>query len=288
MTAVDDRPTAEIGQARKRKEDQRLITGRTRWTDNIQLPGMLHLAMVRSPFAHARITAIDTAAAKAAPGVIAVFTGADLADSQGVNINAWPITPDQVTPTHLPVVSDHVACAGEIVAVVAARTAAAAADAAREVIVDYDDLPVVLDMEEAVKDGAALAHPDLGTNISAVWTLDSHSGGTGNDVDAEIAALRADPNGVVIERRFRQQRLVPAFMEPRSTVVDPTGEQFVIWSATQVPHFVRIFMALVTGTPESKLRVIAPDVGGGFGGKLQFTPEEVITFLVARELRKPV
>ena len=96
MTAVDDRPTTEIGAARKRKEDRRLITGRTRWTDNIQLPGMLHLAMVRSPFAHARITAIDTSEATSAPGVVAVFTGKDLEDSQGVNINAWPITADQV------------------------------------------------------------------------------------------------------------------------------------------------------------------------------------------------
>ena len=111
MTAVDDRPASEVGTARKRKEDARLITGRTKWTDNIQLPGMLHLAMVRSPFAHATIDAIDTSAAAASPGVIAVFTGADLADSQGVNINAWPIAPDQVTPTHLPVAVERVACA---------------------------------------------------------------------------------------------------------------------------------------------------------------------------------
>ena len=116
--------------------------------------------MVRSPFAHARITAIDTAEAKAAPGVIAVYTGADLADTQGVNINAWPITPDQVTPTHLPVVIDHVACAGEIVAVVVARTAAPARDAAEKVDVDYDELPAVLDAREAMKD-EVLAHPDL-------------------------------------------------------------------------------------------------------------------------------
>jgi len=284
MTAVDDRPTAEIGQARKRKEDQRLITGRTRWTDNIQLPGMLHLAMVRSPFAHARITAIDTAAAKAAPGVIAVFTGADLADSQGVNINAWPITPDQVTPTHLPVVSDHVACAGEIVAVVAARTAAAARDAAEKVDVDYDELPAVLDLKEAAAD-KVLAHPDLGTNLSAFWKLDSAEGGTGGDVDEAIAKARE--GGIVIEREYRQQRLVPAFMEPRSTVVDPTSEQMTVWTATQAPHIVRFLIAATMGIPESKVRVIAPDVGGGFGGKLQSTPEEFATIAVARKLGRP-
>ena len=140
MTITEDRtkgaegadagPALEIGKARTRKEDQRLITGRTRWTDNITLPGMLHLAMVRSPFAHATITNIDAAEAKTASGVVGVFTGEDLKDTQGVNANAWPITADQVTPTHLPVAIDRVACAGEIVAVVVARTAAEARDAA--------------------------------------------------------------------------------------------------------------------------------------------------------------
>ncbi|HEU5456652.1 MAG TPA: xanthine dehydrogenase family protein molybdopterin-binding subunit, partial [Nocardioides sp.] len=149
MTAVDDRPTTEIGAARKRKEDRRLITGRTRWTDNIVLPGMLHLAMVRSPFAHARISGIDSAAAKEAPGVVAVFTGVDIADIQGVSITAWPLNAEQKTPDHLPMPSEHVAHAGEIVAVVAARSAAAARDAAELVDVDYDELPAVLDLKEA-------------------------------------------------------------------------------------------------------------------------------------------
>ncbi len=290
MTAVDEGVQAgrEFGRARKRKEDARLITGRTKWTDNITLPGMLHLAMVRSPVAHGTITSIDTSGAKAMPNVIGVWTGPELKGSEVGLPCAWPITADQKAPSHPAVAQDRVSFAGEIVAVIAARSASAARDAAEHVIVDYEDLPVVLDMEEAVKDGATLAHPELGTNISAVWTLDSAAGGFGGDVDAAIEAARTDPDGIVIERRFRQQRLVPAFMEPRSTVVDPTGEQFVVWTATQVPHFVRVFMALITGTSESKIRVIAPDVGGGFGGKLQFTPEEVITFLVARELRKPV
>ena len=137
MTATEERPaTAEIGRDRRRKEDQRLITGRTRWTDNISLPGMLHLAMVRSPFAHARITSIDTAAAKASANVVAVLTGADLADDQGVIINAWPITKDQVSPTHLPMPADRASFAGEIVAVVVARSAAEARDAAELVDVD--------------------------------------------------------------------------------------------------------------------------------------------------------
>ncbi|HMM97064.1 xanthine dehydrogenase family protein molybdopterin-binding subunit [Phycicoccus sp.] len=284
MTAVDDRPTTEIGTARRRKEDARLVTGRTRWTDNIQLPGMLHLAMVRSPFAHARINGIDTSEAKAAPNVIAVMTGQDIADIQGVNITAWPITTDQVNPTHLPMPLERVAHTGEVVAVVVARSAAAARDAAELVDVDYEELPAVLDLKAAATD-EVLAHPDLGTNKSAHWQLDSAAQGSGGDVEEAIAKARE--GGIVIEREYRQQRLIPAFMEPRSTVVDPTGEQVVMWTATQAPHVLRFCIAATTGLPESKIRVIAPDVGGGFGGKLQSTPEEFITLAVARKLGKP-
>ncbi|KGN38278.1 xanthine dehydrogenase family protein molybdopterin-binding subunit [Knoellia subterranea] len=287
MTTVDDRPaeqTAEIGRDRRRKEDQRLITGRTKWTDNITLNGMLHLAMVRSPLAHAKIAGINTDEARSASGVIAVFTGADIADIQGVNITAWPLSAEQKTPDHLPMPLERVAHAGEIVAVVAARSAAEARDAAELVDVEWEELPAVLDLKEAATD-AVLAHPGLGTNKSAFWQLDSLEGGTGGDVDEAISAARAD--GIVIEREYRQQRLIPAFMEPRSTVVDPTGEQVTMWSATQIPHVLRFCIAATTGLPESKIRVIAPDVGGGFGGKLQSTPEEFITLAVARKLGRP-
>ena len=286
MTVTEEQaPAAEVGKARLRKEDQRLITGRTRWTDNIQLPGMLHLAMVRSPFAHARIVNIDTAAARSSTGVIAVLTGADIKDGQGAVATAWPITTDQRTPDHLPMAVERVACAGEIVAAVVARSAAAARDAAELVDVDYDELPAVLDGRDAVDD-TVLAHPALGTNTSAVWTLDSAQAGSGGDVDEEIEKARAD--GVVLEREFRQQRLIPSFMEPRSTVVDPTGEQVTVWTSTQVPHILRFLIAATTGLPESKVRVIAPDVGGGFGGKLQTTPEEFVTLAAARHVGKPV
>ncbi|MFN0282790.1 MAG: xanthine dehydrogenase family protein molybdopterin-binding subunit [Kineosporiaceae bacterium] len=289
MTAVDETTgTKEFGRSRLRKEDARLITGRTRWTDNIVLPGMLHLAMVRSPVAHGTVSSIDTSAARSSPGVVGVWTGPELAGSEVGLPCAWPITPDMKAPTHPAVAQGTVRFAGEIVAVIAARSAAAARDAADQVVVDYDDLPVVLDMEAALADGSPLVHPDLGTNENATWIFDSAGAGTGTDVEGVIESARSDADSVVVERRYRQQRLVPAFMEPRSTVVDPTGEQFSVWSATQVPHFVKIFMALVSGVSESKIRVIAPDVGGGFGGKLQFTPEELITFLVARLLGKPV
>jgi len=284
VTATAERPAPEVGKDRRRKEDQRLITGRTHWTDNITLPGMLHLAMVRSPFAHAKIVSIDTAAAQAATNVVAVFTGKDLGEEQGVNANAWPITTEQVTPNHQPMPAERVAFAGEIVAVVVARTAAEARDAAELVDVEYDELPAALDLRESAED-KVLAHPELGTNKTAFWQLDSAAQGSGGDVEEAIAEARA--NGIVIEREFRQQRLIPAFMEPRSTVVDPTGEQITMWSATQIPHILRFLLAATTGVPESKIRVIAPDVGGGFGGKLQSTPEEWITWFVARRLGKP-
>lgn len=288
MTTVQEPSTEtarEIGRDRRRKEDQRLITGRTRWTDNIQLHGMLHLAMVRSPFAHAKITAIDTSEARNAPNVVAVYTGADLDESAGALINAWPITPDQVTPAHLPLPADRVSFAGEAVAVVVARSAAEARDAAELVDVDYEELPAALDLKEAAAD-TVLAHPDLGTNKSALWVFDSKEAGTGGDVEEAIAKARE--SGVVVEREFRQQRLIPAFMEPRSVVVDPTGEQMTMWSATQIPHILRFALAATTGVPESKIRVIAPDVGGGFGGKLQVTPEEWMAWWIARQLQKPI
>jgi carbon-monoxide dehydrogenase large subunit len=286
MTTTDERTEVakEVGSARRRKEDARLITGRTKWTDNIQLTNMLHIAMVRSPFAHARIAGIDASAAKDAPNVVAVLTGADLADVQGSLPNSWTVTPDQKTPAHPPVAVDRVRFAGEVVAVVVARSAAEARDAAELVDVDYDELPVVLDLKEAVKD-ENLIHPELGSNVSAVWRFDSAEEGTGSSV--EDAIREAAENGILIEREYRQQRLIPAFMEPRSSVADPTGEQMVIWTSTQVPHFLRIFASLALGIPEQKLRVIAPDVGGGFGGKLQVTPEEYITLIAARHTGRP-
>jgi len=282
MTAVEERPAAEIGHPRRRKEDKRLITGRTRWTDNLTLPGLLHLAMVRSPIAHARVTSVNVDDAKQAPGVMAVLTGSDLGEEQGSLPNAWPISDDQKAPPHPSIATDRVAFAGEIVAAVVARSAAEARDAAELVDVEYDELPVVLDLESASQEGATLAHPDLGTNVSATWVFDSAEAGTGSNVDDAIRDAE-----VTIERTYRQQRLVPAYMEPRSVMVDPTHEQITMWSTTQIPHILKLMLALTTGTSESKLRVIAPDVGGGFGGKLQVTPEEVITLLAAKRLGRP-
>src|SRR3954470_11163059 len=152
----------EIGSARLRSEDARLITGRTNWTDNIQLPGLLHAAFLRSPVAHARITGINAQEARERPGVIAVFTGADLADEQGNLPTAWPVTEDMVFPDHPPVAVEEVRYVGEPVAIVVARDRYAAADALEYIDVDYDPLPAVVDMEEALKEGADLVHSSKG------------------------------------------------------------------------------------------------------------------------------
>jgi carbon-monoxide dehydrogenase large subunit len=273
----------EIGKARLRKEDARLITGDTKWTDNIQMAGMMHMAVLRSPMAHARITNIDVTAAAALPGVLVVLTGQDLADEQGTLPCAWPITEDMLAPPALPMAVDVVNFAGEAIALVIARSDYEAHDALAAIDVEYEDLPVVLDMAAAVEDGADLVHPDLGTNKSATWIFDSAEAGTGSDVEQAIADAE-----VVVERTFRQQRLIPAFMEPRSVVVDPSGDAVTMWSSTQVPHILRWMISAMLGLPEHKVRVIAPDVGGGFGGKLQVTPEEFLTLVVARRMGKPV
>ncbi|MCZ2858978.1 xanthine dehydrogenase family protein molybdopterin-binding subunit [Blastococcus sp. VKM Ac-2987] len=289
MTAVEERtgttpgPEKEIGKARRRKEDARLITGKTTWTDNMVLPGMLHLAVVRSPVAHARITHVDVSAVREAPGVIAVFTGSDLAEEQGSLPCAWPVTPEMVNPGHPSIAVDQVNHVGEAVAVIVARSKTAAQDAVELADIDYEPLPVVLDMEEAVADGADLVHDHLESNTSYHFVFDAGEMGTGSDTDQAFAD--AD---VVVSRRLIQQRLIPAFMEPRSVVVQPQGDNYTMWSATQIPHILRVMAAMVTGIPEHKLRVVAPDVGGGFGGKLQVNPEEILCLLIARRLGKPV
>ena len=281
MTATAE---PEVGRSRRRKEDERLITGRTRWTDNITLPGMLHAAVLRSPYAHAKVVSIDTSSAKTASGVVAVYTAKDLDPDGSIGMPcAWSVTPDMKAPRR-PVLADgQVNFAGEGVAVVVARSAAEARDALDEIDIEYDELPVVLDMEAALADGAPLVHEDIGTNKNALWVFDSGEAGTGGNVEEAISSSE-----VVLKRRFRQQRLIPSFMEPRACVVDPTGQHITMWSATQVPHILKTMASLTVGIPEHKLRVIAPDVGGGFGGKIGVLPEEMMTLLLAQKLRVPV
>src|SRR6476661_8332518 len=171
MTVTEERPSTEapekeVGRARRRKEDARLITGKTTWTDNMVLPGMLHIAVVRSPVAHAKLGNVDVSAAQAAPGVVAVFTGRDFAEEQGSIPCAWPVTPDMVNPGHPSVAVEEVNHVGEAVAVIVARSKSAAQDAVELVDVDYDSLPVVMDMEVATAQGAHLCHDHTTSNES--------------------------------------------------------------------------------------------------------------------------
>ncbi|WP_030174566.1 xanthine dehydrogenase family protein molybdopterin-binding subunit [Spirillospora albida] len=267
----------EVGSPRLRSEDARLVTGRTRWTDNMTPAGTLHVAYLRSPIAHARITRVDTEPAKGRPGVVAVLSGADLADEQGSLPCAWVVTEDMRLPEHPPMAVDEVRYVGEPVACVVARDPYAAVDALEEIDVDYEPLPAVVDMEAALEEGADLVHEGLGTNSSYTWVFEN------GDVDA---ALRDAP--VLIERRYVQQRLIPTAMEPRSVLCVPEGDEFTLYSSTQIPHILRLMLATVTGVPEHRLRVVAPDVGGGFGSKLQVYGEEVIALLLARRLGRPV
>ncbi|MEE8603606.1 xanthine dehydrogenase family protein molybdopterin-binding subunit [Euzebya tangerina] len=279
MTAIEERPDTEIGKATLRKEDARLITGQTRWTDNIVLPGMVHAAMLRSPMAHAKITNLDVSGAKSQPNVIEVYTAADFEGEYGALPCAWPVTPDMVNPPHMALAVDEVNYVGDAVAVVVARDRASAVDALEHIDVDYEPLEAVVDMEAAAQDGATLVHADLESNRSFLWPFEA------GDVDAAF-----DGADTVVTRRFINQRLIPAAIEPRSVVVDPSAASgdVTVYSATQVPHVLRLMLALTMGIPEQKLRVVAPDVGGGFGSKLNVYAEEVLMTAIARKMGKPV
>jgi carbon-monoxide dehydrogenase large subunit len=274
MTATAESPAQELGRARLRKEDARLVTGQTNWTDNITLPGMLHMAFVRSPYAHARIVSVDASQALSLPGVVAAFSAEDLGEQASLPC-AWPVTPDIVIPAHPPMASGEVRYVGEAVAAVVARDRYTAADAAALVDVSYEPLEPVLDIRTALDEGAPRVH-EAG-NKSYEWVF-----GAG-DIDAAFAGAP-----VVIERNYRQQRLIPCAMEPRAVVSTWVGDEVTLWSATQIPHVLRFALAAFFGIPEQAIRVIAPDVGGGFGSKLQVTAEEVLAVQISRKLGRPV
>ncbi|HSG13807.1 MAG TPA: xanthine dehydrogenase family protein molybdopterin-binding subunit [Gaiellaceae bacterium] len=269
-----------IGTSVRRKEDASLLRGQGTFVENLTVPGTLFMAIVRSPYPRARIKSVDLDRARAAEGVVAAFSGADLAEDWAGSLPcAWVVTEDTKTPPHYPLAADEARHQGDGVAVVLAESRALAKDAAELVEVDYEQLPSVGDVEKALDDGAPLVHSDLGTNECYVWKLESEGG-----VDEAIAA--AD---VVLTRRYRQPRLIPNAIEPRGVLaqVGPTDE-VTLWSATQVPHILRFALQLVLGIPESKIRVIAPDVGGGFGSKLDVYAEEALAVALARRLGRPV
>ncbi|MEA2501077.1 MAG: aerobic carbon-monoxide dehydrogenase large subunit [Actinomycetota bacterium] len=264
-----------------RKEDSRLLTGRGRYVDDLALAGMVWMAVVRSPYAHARIKAVDVAPARDMPGVVAALSGDDLASEwAGPLPCVWPVTEDIKMPQHWPVAKDKVRYMGDAVAVVVATSRALACDAAEAVQVEYEPLPAVTDVEAAMAEDAPLVHEDLGTNKSFTW---SH-GGVG-DVEGTFAKAP-----VVVKERYWHPRLIPNAMEPRGVLVQPGLSQgdFTMWSATQIPHVAKVTLAMVTGISEAKLRVVAPEVGGGFGSKLDIYAEEALCLALARRLQRPV
>jgi aerobic carbon-monoxide dehydrogenase large subunit len=292
MTELTEAPAAAeryVGRGVKRKEDPELLTGQARFIDNITLPGMLWVGIVRSPYAHARINGVDASRARDLPGVVAVLSGADLKDEwAGALPCAWPIATrswpeptdeDPRMPDHWPIAFDKARFAGEAVAVVVAESREQAKDAIEAVEVDYDPLEPVLDLEGSIQDGAPLVHDDMGDNRCYTWTLSN------GEVDRVFSEAP-----VVVKERYWHPRLIPNAIEPRGVVVQPSPAQgeFTLWSATQIPHILRVTLSLTTGISESKLRVIAPDVGGGFGSKLNVYAEEALCLVLARRLGLPI
>jgi carbon-monoxide dehydrogenase large subunit len=268
-----------VGRALKRKEDPRMITGRANYVDDIVLPGMLHAAIVRSPEAHATITSIDTSAAALREDVAAVFTGEDLAgDFVAPLAMVWnPPGVDINTPKHWPLKRGEVKHVGDPVAVVVGTDRYSVVDAAEEVVVEYDSRPVVVDPEKALEEGSPLVWEQFGTNRTHEWKI------SGGDIDAALS--EAD---VVVEQRLVNHRTAGGAIEPRGAIADPHGESFTLYSSTQIPHIARLVLSGMLGIPEDKLRVVAPDVGGGFGSKLQVYGEEALVLVLAKRLGRPV
>jgi aerobic carbon-monoxide dehydrogenase large subunit len=278
MAATEER--ALIGTAVRRKEDPELLTGQARYVDNLTVPGMVWAYVVRSPYAHARVRSVDLSAALQAEGVVAAYSGADLQSEWGGPLPcAWPVTEDMKNPPHWPLTPDEARYAGDGVAVVVAQTRALAKDAAELVEVDYEPLPAVIDVAQALEDGAPLAHSDLDSNHCYTWPLQA------GEPERLFAAA-----AVTVKERYRQQRLIPNAIEPRGVLVQPMPAQgeFTMWSGTQIPHILRVTLSGVAGIPEAKLRVIAPDVGGGFGSKVEVYAEEALLLVLARKLGLPV
>jgi carbon-monoxide dehydrogenase large subunit len=277
MTVADQAQQGWVGRALKRKEDPRLITGRGNYIDDIVLPGTLYASFVRSPEAHARIVSIDASAVQARDDVVLVATGEDVDGLAGPLPMAWiPPGVDVNTPEHWPLAKGTVKHVGDPVAVVIGTDRYSVVDAADEVVVEYDPLPVIVDPEEALKD-ETIIHESLGTNVSHRWSLG------GGDIEAGFA--EADH---IVERRVVNHRTAGGAIETRGVLADYRGDELTIWTSTQVPHFVRLFLAILLGISQDRVRAVAPDVGGGFGSKLQMYGEEVLLAWAARKLERPV
>ncbi len=270
-----------FGSSVRRLEDARFITGQGRYTDNLTQPGMAHMVVLRSPYAHADITGFDASEALGMPGVVGVFNGQDMDDAGfGAMPCAWVVPDsDTKTPAYPPIAIGTVRFVGDAVAIVIAETEAQARDASYAIDVTYDTLDVVVNGRDATQDDAPLVHDDVENNQCFHWTV------SGGEVDA--AFEQAD---VVVGETIVNQRLIPTAMEPRAVLArwDSAMGEVTMWSTSQIPHITRFLLSLTTPVPEHKIRVIAPDVGGGFGSKLANYPEENMSVFAARQVGRPV
>src|SRR6266567_2423119 len=273
-------PSDILGASVKRKEDPRLISGKGQYVDDVRLLDTLYVTFVRSPHGHARIKRVNVDKAKAANGVVAVYTGKDTADKIPSVPCGWLLPEsDLKIPPHPPIAVDTVRYTGDIVAAIIARSREAAADGASLVEADYEPLPAVVDAEEALRAGAPQLHEDAPGNVAFRWKA-----GVG-DVDK---AFTDSP--VKVKLRIRNQRLIPNAMEPRGIVAifNKASGQLTYWTSTQIPHTIKLLLAVVVGLPEQKIQVIAPDVGGGFGSKLYVYAEDLIMVYLAQQVDKPL
>ena len=275
-----------IGARVARKEDKRYITGKGKYTDDIPIKGVTHCAFVRSPHAHAKIVSVDTSAAAAMPGVVAVLTGADYTGSgHGSLICGWMLHSKDGSPmnagAHPSIAAEIVKHVGDQVAIVVAETRDQAKDAAEQVVVEYDVLPAVANAAEALADGAPQIHPEAPGNLIFDWEI--------GDEAATDAAFASAAN--VVKFDAINNRLVPNAIEPRSaiSIYDEAEEKYLLYSTSQNPHVARLVLSAFVGVaPEHKLRVVAPDVGGGFGSKIFIYPEETVCLWASKEVGRPV
>jgi len=269
-----------FGSGIKRREDPRFLTGRGTYVDDIKLTGLCHAAILRSPHAHAVIRSIDLAAAKQSPGVIAVFTGKDLVDKVAPVPCAWAVPNCELKlPAHPLLAHEKVRYVGDGVAMVVATSREAARDASELIEVDYQPLPATVNPEDATKPNAPQLHADVPGNVGFKWVV---SGG-----DAEAAFQSAE---VKVAQRIVQQRLLPTAMEPRAAVASwnqGTGH-LTLWATSQNPHIHRFLCSLMLKLPEHRIRVISPDVGGGFGSKIPAYADEALVAYAAMTLDRPV
>ncbi len=267
-----------VGQSIKRREDPKYLTGQSHYTDDLEPSGTLYAAIVRSPYAHARIVGVNVEGARKRPGVVAIYTGADLRGRMATLPCTW-ILPGMKVPVHPVLAFDTVRYVGDGVAVVLAEDRYAAADALDAIQIDYEPLEVVTNQEQAMQPGAPTIHDTVPQNVAVVWR-------TGKG-DFARAVASAD---VHLTQRLINQRLLPTALEPRAVLAQytPATQELVLFTSTQAPHLVQRLLAETMDIPEHRVRVIAPDVGGGFGSKLHFYAEEALCAFLARELGRPV